>query len=50
MHPERSEGTESTGVRTVTGNGWSVRLGLFGPLGSWFVGTWKANDFESIDG
>lgn len=35
-------------IQTVPGKGWFVLLRLYGPLESWFDGSWKPGDIEAL--
>lgn len=35
-------------VQTVPGKGWFVLLRLYGPLETWFDGTWRPGDVEPL--
>jgi hypothetical protein len=43
--PEAPEGKEKNWVKTIPGEGWEILLRLYGPLESYFDGTWKPDDF-----
>lgn len=45
--PEAPDTLASNWVQTVAGKGWFVLLRLYGPLDSWFDGTWKPGDIEA---
>lgn len=45
--PEEPAELASNWIQTVEGKGWFVLLRLYGPLESWFDGTWKPGDIEA---
>ncbi|WP_430645494.1 DUF1254 domain-containing protein [Agromyces sp. GXS1127] len=44
--PDEPAELASNWVQTVPGKGWFVLLRLYGPLESWFDGSWKPGDIE----
>lgn len=44
--PNRPQTLAANWIQTVPGKGWFVILRLYGPLESWFDGTWKPGDIE----
>ncbi|HEY1105757.1 MAG TPA: DUF1254 domain-containing protein, partial [Agromyces sp.] len=44
--PEEPAELASNWVQTVPGKGWFVLLRLYGPLETWFDGSWKPGDIE----
>ncbi|MGX5694916.1 DUF1254 domain-containing protein [Agromyces soli] len=45
--PEEPAELASNWIQTVPGKGWFVLLRLYGPLESWFDGSWKPGDIEA---
>ncbi|QKJ20497.1 DUF1254 domain-containing protein [Microbacterium hominis] len=48
--PDRPQRLASNWVQTIPEKGWFVLLRLYGPLESWFDGTWKPGDVEPDSG
>ncbi|WP_353707093.1 DUF1254 domain-containing protein [Cellulosimicrobium sp. ES-005] len=46
--PEEPRELAANWVQTVPGKGWFVLLRLYGPLESWFDGTWRPGDVEPL--
>ena len=46
--PQAPEGHESNWVQTVPGKAWFTILRLYGPLQSWFDGSWRPGDIEAV--
>ncbi|WP_106815467.1 DUF1254 domain-containing protein [Microbacterium timonense] len=44
--PDEPSTLATNWVQTVAGKGWFVLLRLYGPLESWFDGSWKPGDIE----
>ena len=48
--PEAPAGKEANWIQTVPGKGWFTILRLYGPLQSWFDGSWRPSEIERMDG
>lgn len=46
--PTPPEGYETNWIKTLPDQGWQILLRLYGPLESYFVGTWKPDDFVQL--
>ena len=46
--PEPPEGYGSNWVKTLPNQGWQILLRFYGPLESYFDGTWKPDDFTRL--
>ena len=47
--PKPPRGKESNWIQTVPRKGWFAILRLYGPLESWFDGTWKPGEIELME-
>ena len=46
--PEPPHGDDRNWIRTLPDQGWQILLRLYGPLETFFDGTWKPDDFAKI--
>ncbi len=47
--PKPPEGKEGNWIQTIPGKSWSTVLRLYGPLESWFDGSWKPEDVVLVE-
>lgn len=47
--PEPPAGKEGNWIQTMPGKSWSTVLRLYGPLESWFDGSWKPGEVELVE-
>jgi hypothetical protein len=48
--PKAPAGKEANWIQTVPRKGWFAILQLYGPLQSWFDGSWRPSEIERTDG
>jgi hypothetical protein len=46
--PKPPAGKEPNWVQTIPGTGWNTLFRLYGPLESWFNGTWRPGEIELV--
>jgi hypothetical protein len=48
--PKQPEGAEGRWIETIPGKGWFVYFRIYGPEAPAFDGSWRAGEFERIEG